>query len=41
MRIDPLNVVPVFTKLSDLAPTFTHEIAPHSITLLEFPTSSS
>jgi alpha-L-arabinofuranosidase len=31
----PVNVVPVITKLTDLAPTFTHEIAPHSITLLE------
>ncbi len=32
---ESVNVVPVLTKLSDLAPTFTHEIAPHSITLLE------
>lgn len=31
----PVNVVPVVTKLSDLAPTFTHQIAPHSITLIE------
>ena len=32
---EPVNVVPVVTKLSKLAPTFTHQIAPHSITLLE------
>ncbi|MEP7367807.1 MAG: alpha-L-arabinofuranosidase C-terminal domain-containing protein [Acidobacteriota bacterium] len=31
----PVNVVPVITKLSDIAPTFTHQIAAHSITLLE------
>ncbi|HVS53374.1 MAG TPA: alpha-L-arabinofuranosidase C-terminal domain-containing protein [Opitutaceae bacterium] len=34
---EPKKVVPVTTKLSGLAPTFTRELAPYSITVLELP----
>jgi alpha-N-arabinofuranosidase len=33
---EPRNVAPVESKLPKLAPTFTHTLPPHSITVLEF-----